>query len=95
MRFKMHAVDHRAVGPAALGRKVGEDSLEDTHTGANEPAVERRAIDRGPVPPSQTLPDHMDYPADHTPVIDARNSTRPAEKGLNALKLILILVSQN
>lgn len=87
MRFKMHAVDHRAAGPAA--------SLEDTHTRANEPVVERRAIDRGPIPPSQTIPDHMDYPADYTPVMHARNATRPGEKGLNAIKLILILVSQN
>ncbi len=35
------------------------------------------AIDRGRIPPSQTIPDHMDYPADHTPVIHARNATRP------------------
>ena len=31
----------------------------------------------------------MDYPADHTPVIHARNATRPGEKGFNALKLSL------
>jgi hypothetical protein len=38
MRLKMRAVDHHAVGRAALGRKVGEDSVEDTHAGpANEP----------------------------------------------------------
>ena len=68
MRLKMRAVDHHAVGRAALGRKVGEDSVEDTHAGsANEPVVERfvGAIDRGRIPPSQTIPDHMDYPADH------------------------------
>ena len=47
------------------------------------------AIDRGRIPPSQTIPDHMDYPADHTPVIHARNATRPGEKGFNALKLSL------
>ncbi len=66
MRLKMRAVDHHAVGRAALGRKVGEDSVEDTHAGpANEPVVERLmgAIDRGRIPPSQTIPDHMDYPA--------------------------------
>jgi hypothetical protein len=41
MRLKMRAVDHHAVGRAALGRKVGEDSVEDTHAGpANEPVVE-------------------------------------------------------
>ena len=50
----------------AFGRKVGEDSVEDAHAGpANEPVVERLmgAIDRGRIPPSQTIPDHMDYPA--------------------------------
>ena len=92
MRLKMRAVDHHAVGRAALGRKVGEDSVEDTHAGpANEPVVERLmgAIDRGRIPPSQTIPDHMDYPADHTPVVHARNATRPREKGFDALKLSL------
>jgi hypothetical protein len=74
---------------AALGRTVGEDSIEDTHAGsANEPVVERLvgAIDRGRIPPSQTIPDHMDYPANHTPVVHARNAARPREKGFNALK---------
>ena len=77
MRLKMRAVDHHAVGRPALSRKVGEDSVEDTRAGpANEPVVERLmgAIDRGRIPPSQTIPDHMDYPADHTPVIHARNA---------------------
>jgi len=70
MRLKMRAVDHRAVRCAALGRKVGEDSVEDTDAGpANEPVVERLvgAIDRGRIPPSQTIPDDVDYSADHTP----------------------------
>jgi hypothetical protein len=83
-------------GRAAFGRKVGEDSVEDTHAEpANEPIVERLvgAIDRGRIPPSQTIPGHMDYPADHTPVVHVRNATRPREKGFNALKLSL--VSQN
>ncbi len=35
------------------------------------------------------IADHMDYPADHTPVVHARNATRPREKGFNALKLSL------
>jgi hypothetical protein len=35
----------------------------------------------GRIRPSQTIPDHMDYPADHTPVVHARNATRPREKG--------------
>ena len=50
---------------------------------SDEPVVERLmgAIDRGRIPPSQTIPDHMDYPADHTPVVHARNATRPREKG--------------
>jgi hypothetical protein len=92
MRLKMRAVDHHVVGRAALGRKVGEDSVEDTHAGpANEPVVERLmgAIDRGRIPPPRTIPDHMGYPADHTPVIHARNATRAGEKGFNALKLSL------
>ena len=58
--------------------------VEDAHAGpANEPIVERLvgAIDRGRIRPSQTIPDHMDYPADHTPVVHARNATRPREKG--------------
>ena len=90
MRLKMRAVDHHAVGRAAFGRKVGEDSVEDTHAGpANEPVVERLvgAIDRRRIPSSPTIPDHMDYPADYTPVVHARNATRPWEKGFNALKL--------
>ena len=33
--------------------------------------------------------DHMDYPADPTPVVHARNATRPGEKEFNALKLSL------
>jgi hypothetical protein len=85
MRRKMRAVDHHAVGRAALGRKVGEDSVEDTHARpANEPVVESLvgAINRGRIPPSQTMPDHMNYPTDHTPVVPARNATRPREKGV-------------
>src|SRR5258708_28550970 len=92
MRLKMRAVDHHAIGWAALGRKVGEDSVEDTHAGpANEPVVERLvgAIDRGRIPPSQTISDYIDYPANHTPGVHARNATRPREKGFNALKLSL------
>jgi hypothetical protein len=53
MRLKMCAVDHHAFGWAALGCKVGEDSVEDTHAGpANELVVERLvgAIDRGAHP---------------------------------------------
>jgi hypothetical protein len=50
-------------------------------------AADETAIDRGRIPPSQTIPDHMDYPANHTPVVHARNATRPREKGFNALKL--------
>ena len=86
MRLKMRAVDHHAVGRAALGRKVGEDSVEDTHAGpANEPVVERLmgAIDCGRIPPSQTIPDHMDYPADHTPVVHTRNATRKGSMRLS------------
>jgi hypothetical protein len=88
MRLEMRAVDYHAIGRAALGRKVGEDAVEDVHAGpANEPVVERLvgATDRGRIPPSQPIPDHMDYPADHTPVVYARNATRPREKGFNAL----------
>src|SRR5260370_19255715 len=92
MRLKMRAVDHHAIGWAALGRKVGEDSVEDTHAGAaSEPVVESLvgAIARGRIPPSQTISDYIDYPANHTPVVHARNATRPREKGFNALKLSL------
>ncbi len=92
MRLKMRAVDHHAVGRAALGRKVGKDSVEDTHAGpANEPVVECLvgAIDRWRIPPSQTILDHMGYPVDHSPVVHARNATRPREKWFNALKLSL------
>jgi hypothetical protein len=49
----------------------------------------RRVQLGGRIPPSQTIPDHMDYPADHTPVVHARNATRPGEKGFKALKLSL------
>jgi hypothetical protein len=79
----------RSGGPLSAA-KVGEESVEDTHAGpANEPVVERRvgAIDRGRIPPSQTIPDHMDYPADYAPVVHVRNAPRPWEKGFNALKL--------
>ena len=88
----MCAVDHHAVGWAALGCKVSEDSVEDTHAGpANESVVERLvgAIDRGRIPASQTIPNQLDYPANHTPVVHARNATRPREKEFNALKLSL------
>jgi hypothetical protein len=88
----MCAVDHNAVGQAALGRKVGDDSVEDAHARpANEPVVERLvvAIGRGRIPPSQTIPYYMDYPADHTPVVHARNATHPREEEFNALKLSL------
>jgi hypothetical protein len=47
------------------------------------------AIDRGRIPPSQTNSDYIDYPANHTPVVHARNATRPREKESNALKLSL------
>jgi hypothetical protein len=92
MRLEMRAVDHHAIGRAALGRKVGEDAVEDAHAGpANEPVVDCLvgAIDRGCISPSQPIPDHIDYPADQTPVVHARNVTRPREKGFNALKLSL------
>jgi hypothetical protein len=87
-RLKMRAVDHHAVGRPALGRKIGEDSVEDTHAGpANEPVVERLVgtIDCGRIPPSQTISDHIDYPANHTPVVHAQNAARPPEKGFDAL----------
>ena len=92
MRLKMRAVDYHAVGRAALGPQGWRRFGRNTHAGpANEPVVERLmgAIDRGRIPPSQTIPDHMDYPADHTPVVHARNATRPREKGFDALKLSL------
>jgi len=88
MHLEMCAVDHQPIGRSALCRKIGEDAHEDSHAGpANEPVVERLvgATDRGRIPPSQPIPDHMDYPADHTPVVYARNATRPREKGFNAL----------
>jgi hypothetical protein len=41
MPLKMRAVDHHAVGRAALGRKVGEDLVENTtdQTSAGPPAA--------------------------------------------------------
>ena len=39
------------------------------------------AIDRGRIPPSQTIYDNMDDPAEHAPVVHVRNATRPREKG--------------
>jgi hypothetical protein len=50
---------------------------------ANEPVVERlaEAIDRGRIPPSQIIPNHTDFPANRTPVVHARNATRPRAKG--------------
>jgi hypothetical protein len=92
MRLKMRAVDHHAIGRAALGRKVSDDSVEDTHAGpANESVVKRLVggLDCGRIPPSQTISDYIDYPANHAPVVHARNATRPREKGVNALKLSL------
>jgi hypothetical protein len=47
------------------------------------------AIDRGRIPRSPTIPDHMDYPADPEPIVHARNAERPGERGFNALKLRL------
>jgi hypothetical protein len=38
-------------------------------------------VDRGRIRPKQTIPDHMAYLADHTPVVHAQNATRPGEKG--------------
>lgn len=84
MRLRMRAVDHHAVGWAALGRKVDKDSVEDTHGRLpNEPIVERLAgaIDRGRIPQSRTISDYIDYPAHHPPVVHARNARRPREKG--------------
>jgi len=90
MNLEMSAIGHQPVGRSTLGRKVGEDAVEDAHAGpANKPVVERLvwSIDRGRIPASQTIPDDMNYPADHTLVVHARNATRPREKGLNALEL--------
>jgi hypothetical protein len=46
-----------------------DEALEVESALANEPVVERLigAIDRGRIPPSKTIPDHMDYPADDKP----------------------------
>ena len=62
--------------------------IEVLHLG-DEPLASMGAIDRGRIPLSQTISDHIDYPANHTPVVHARNATRPREKGFNALKLSL------
>ena len=51
----------------------------------DEPLASMGAIDRGPIPLSQTLPDHIDDPANQTPVVHARNATRPRKKGSKRL----------
>lgn len=82
------AVDHHASGWVTLDRKVGEDSVEDTHAGpANEPVVERLvgAMDSSRIPPSQTIPNHGDYPASqHAGRPRAKCHTFPG-KAFNAL----------
>src|SRR5229473_7903036 len=92
MRPKMRAVDHHAIGWAALGRKVGEDSVEDTHAGpANEPVVERLvgATDRGAS--RHRRPFRITWTI---PLTTRRSSTRGmprvrGKKGFNTLKLSL------
>ena len=64
-------LNHQTVRRHVLGRKIGEDPVKDAHARPeNEPAVERlvRAIDRGCIPPPQTIPDNMDYPTYDTTV---------------------------
>ena len=62
----------RAAGskmPRGTGERTGVERRREGHGCA------------GTVRDPQTTPDHMDYPADHTPVVHARNTTRPREKG--------------
>jgi len=46
------------------------------------------AIDRGRIPPSQTIPDHMDYPADHTAGHPRAECHASEGKGFNALSCL-------
>ena len=73
----MRGIDHDRASCLAHGGECGEDPVEDARLApADEAVVERlrRAVDGRSIPPSQALPDDMDYPADDAPVID----TRPA-----------------
>jgi hypothetical protein len=45
-------------------------------------------------PAASTIPNHMDYLADHTPVVHVPNSTHPREEGFNALKPSLIFANE-
>lgn len=66
--------------------KAGCRAVEDVHTRpANEPIVERLVStkDFGGILPLQTIAGDVDYPADHTQVVRARDAVRLWEIVLN------------
>ena len=76
MRLEMGRVDHQPGRLATLACQFTEDFIEDTETApAHEPVIDRlvRAVAGRCIPPAQSIFDDEDDPADHPPVINARN----------------------
>jgi len=73
----MGSVNHDALRLWPFAREPGEDAVEDTEPApADEAIVERllRPVALRRVLPLQAVPDHVDDPAYHTPVIDPRHA---------------------
>lgn len=79
VRLQMRAVDHDPIRLRAFARERHEDAVEDSKTApAHEPVVQRlvRAVALRSILPLQPVPEHVDDPAHHPPVIHPPNTMR-------------------
>jgi len=78
MPLQMRGVDHDGLGVLALARQRREDAIEDAEPASGDEAVVAScaAYSLWRVLPVQAVLDHIDDPADHPPVVDARHAMR-------------------
>lgn len=82
MRLQVGAVDHQPPERPGLGSQACEDPVEHTQPAPAHEAVVQllvRLIGERCVALLQPVPDDIDDPADHPPVVHARNLARQRE----------------
>ena len=92
MRLEMRGVDHQAIRTVAIARQFGKDPVEYAEPApADEAVVDRlrRPVRRRHIAPSQAVADYEQDAAQHTPIVDPRNSVRQREIRLDPTHLRL------
>ena len=92
MGFEVRRVDHEPVWFAALSRQGCENPVEHTHPAtAHEAIIKRlvRPVRLGRVFPRQSVPDHINDPADNAPVINPFHAMRKRKIGLHPIELLV------